>query len=265
MRLAGKVALVTGSGSGIGRATAELFATEGAVVVIADLVRGKAEETAERISAGGGTALPVEADVRDATAVQAMVSRTTAAYGGVDILINNAAVGIGDDILEIDESTWDLNLDVVLKGVFLCSKAALPSMIDRRGGSIVNIASVNGLAALGEEAYSAAKAGVINLTQNTAVRYGRLGVRANCICPGTIKTPIWQSRVEKDPQIFERLAKWYPLGRVGEPDDPAKAALFLASDDASWITGSTLVVDGGLMAGNFRMARELEAKAPDQM
>jgi meso-butanediol dehydrogenase/(S,S)-butanediol dehydrogenase/diacetyl reductase len=260
MRLANKVALITGSGSGVGRAAAELFAAEGAEVVVVDLVADKAKETVDRIASEGGTALVVKADVSDAESVQAMVNKVGDADGGIDILINNAAIAVGDDILEIDESTWGMNLDVVLKSVFLCSKAVLPGMIERRGGSIVNIASVNGLTGLGEEAYSAAKAGVINLTRNMAVKYGRFGVRANCICPGTIKSPIWRSRLEKDPQIFERLAKWYPLGRVGEPDDPARAALFLASDDASWITGSTLVVDGGLTAGNFRMGRELEAK-----
>jgi len=260
MRLANKVAVVTGSGSGVGRTTAELFVAEGAKVVVVDLIADRANESVDRIASKKGTALAVTADVSDAESVQSMVDKARDVYGAIDILINNAAIAVGDDILEIDESTWVMNFDVVLKSVFLCSKAVLPGMIERRGGSIVNIASVNGLTGLGQEAYSAAKAGVINLTQNMAVKYGQFGVRANCICPGTIKTPIWRSRLEKDPQIFERLAKWYPLGRVGEPDDPAKAALFLASDDASWITGSTLVVDGGLTAGNFRMARELEAK-----
>jgi meso-butanediol dehydrogenase / (S,S)-butanediol dehydrogenase / diacetyl reductase len=120
------------------------------------------------------------------------------------------------------------------------------------------IAPVNGLTGLGEEPYSAAKAGLINLTQNLAIKYGPYGVRANVICPGTVRTPIWDERLAQDPQIFERLACWYPLGRVGEADDIAKAALFLASDDASWITGTTLTVDGGLMAGSYRMAQELQ-------
>jgi meso-butanediol dehydrogenase / (S,S)-butanediol dehydrogenase / diacetyl reductase len=120
------------------------------------------------------------------------------------------------------------------------------------------IAPVNGLTGLGEEPYSAAKAGLINLTQNLAIKYGPYGVRANVICPGTVRTPIWGERLAQDPQIFERLARWYPLGRVGETDDIAKAALFLASDDASWITGTTLTVDGGLMAGSYRMAQELQ-------
>jgi meso-butanediol dehydrogenase/(S,S)-butanediol dehydrogenase/diacetyl reductase len=155
-------------------------------------------------------------------------------------------------------------VDVVLKSVFLCSRAVLPSKIERRGGAIVNIASVNGLSALGNEAYSAAKAGVINLTQGIAVRYGPHGVRCNAVAPGTIRTPVWQERVKRDPRVFERLVKWYPLGRVGEPDDVANAVMFLASEEASWITGTVLCVDGGLLAGNFRMTRELLAEAADE-
>jgi NAD(P)-dependent dehydrogenase (short-subunit alcohol dehydrogenase family) len=190
-----------------------------------------------------------------------MVRTAVSRLGPVDVLVNNAAIADGDDVLEIDEATWDRDVAVVLKGVFLCSKAVLPSMIERRHGVILNIASVNGLSALGNEAYSAAKAGVINLTQGVAVRYGRHGIRCNAIAPGTIRTPIWQERIERDPAVFQRLVKWYPLGRVGEPDDVADAAMFMASDEASWITGVVLPVDGGLLAGNFRMTRELLAEA----
>jgi NAD(P)-dependent dehydrogenase (short-subunit alcohol dehydrogenase family) len=260
MRLASTVALVTGGGSGIGRAIAARFAQEGAHVAVADLRRERAEAVAQEIVAAGGEALPVEADVASGAAVETLVEQVLRVYDHIDILVNNAAMSRGDDIREIDEATWEFNLNVVLKSAFLCAKAVLPGMIARRRGAIVNIASVNGLAALGEEGYSAAKAGMISLTQNMAVKYGQYNVRANCICPGTIRTPIWQARVERDPEIFERLAKWYPLGRVGEPADIANAALFLASDEAAWVTGATLVVDGGLLAGNYRMTRELEAK-----
>src|SRR5260370_5539394 len=164
----------------------------------------------------------------------------------------------------MDEVTWDRDVAVVLKSVFLCCKAVLPSMIDRGSGAIVNIASVNALTALGNEAYSAAKAGMINLTQGIAVRYGANGIRCNAIAPGTIRTPIWQARVDRDPVVFERLVKWYPLGRVGEPDDIANAAMFLASDDAGWITGTVLRVDGGLLAGSHRMSRDLLAQAVNE-
>jgi NAD(P)-dependent dehydrogenase (short-subunit alcohol dehydrogenase family) len=254
------VALVTGAGSGIGRAIAERFAAEGAQVAAVDLVAERAAETARRIVGAGGEALALEADVAKAAAVERMAERATREYGRVDLLVNNAAVAVGDDILSIDEATWDLNLAVTLKGAYLCARALLPGMLARRRGAIVNIASVNGLTGLGEEPYSAAKAGVINLTRNLAVKYGRFGVRVNCICPGTVRTPVWQPRVERDPALFDRLARWYPLGRVGEPEDVANAALFLASDEAAWVTGAALVVDGGLTAGNYRMSRELEGE-----
>ena len=262
-RLDGNVALVTGGGSGIGRAIAERFAGEGARVVVADLNLPRAEETAGRIANAGGESLAVEADVASAAAVATLVARAEAAYGAVDILVNNAAAVAGDDLLTIDEATWDWNLAVVLKSAFLCARAVLPGMVARRRGVIVNVASVNGLSGFGEEAYSAAKAGMINLTRNLAIKYGRHGVRANVVCPGTVRTPIWGKRLAQRPGIFDELAAWYPLGRVGEPDDVAHAALFLASEEAAWITGAVLPVDGGLTAGNYRMARELEGKDPE--
>lgn len=263
MRLESKVALVTGGGSGIGQAIAETFAREGARVVVNDLLPDRAHDTVRRVIDSGGEAVPAPGDVTDAADVTAIVRQALETYGQLDILVNNAGASVGDGILAIDEPTWDFNLAVVLKGAFLCSKAVLPHMIDRRRGAIVSISSVNGLTGLGEEAYSAGKAGVINLTKNMAVKYGEFGIRVNCICPGTIRTPIWQARIERDPQVFERLAKWYPLGRVGEPDDVANAALFLASDDAAWISGTILNVDGGLLAGMHRMSRELQAGAPE--
>ena len=260
MRLRNTVALVTGGGSGIGRAICERFAQEGAQIVAADLRPERAEETAARIAAAGGEAIGLPVDVAKADSVAAMARSAIGRFGRVDILVNNAGLSVGNDILEISEEEWDLNLNVVLKGVYLCSKALLPGMLERRRGVIINIASVNGMEALGEAAYSAAKAGMINLTQNMAIRYGDRGVRVNCIAPGTIRTPIWGERVAKDPQVFEKLAAWYPLGRVGQPEDVAHAALFLASDEASWITGVTLPVDGGLTAGQFRMVGALQGE-----
>ena len=261
MRLIDRTAIITGGGSGIGRAIAELFAKEGAHIVVADRMSARANDVADQIKSAGGRAVAVEADVTQTPEVAHMVALALATFGQLDILINNAGRSEGDDILSIDEATWDFNLQVDLKCVFLCSKAVLPLLVAQKSGAIVNIASVNGLTGLGEEAYSAAKAGVINLTQNMAVKYGPQSVRVNCICPGTIRTPIWQPRLEKDPQVFERLSKWYPLGRVGEPQDVANAALFLASDEAAWITGATLLVDGGLTAGSYRMSRELQGQA----
>ncbi len=257
MRLAESVALVTGGGSGIGQATAERFAREGARVVVADLIEERAKETASRIAVAGGSVLAVAANVAVAADVEALVARALDTYGRIDILVNNAGAARGDDIREIDEETWDFNLNVVLKSAYLCSRAVVPQMIARRKGAIVNISSVNGLVALGGEAYSAAKAGMISLTQNMAVKYGQHNVRVNCVCPGTIHTPIWDERVAANPQIFDRLAEWYPLGRVGQPADIANAALFLASEEAAWVTGTVLTVDGGLLAGTYRMSEQL--------
>ena len=257
MLLANTVAVVTGGGSGIGRATAELFAREGATVVVADLHGDRAESVAKGIDDAGGTAMAVEADVATPEGVDHIFARADSVFAPVDILVNNAGASLGNDLRTIEPDIWDRNFDIVLKSAFLCTKAALPGMIARRKGAIVNIASVNGLMGLGEEAYGAAKAGMVNLTQNTAIRYGEFNVRANCIAPGTVDTPIWAERKAVNPNVMQELAVWYPLGRVGQPDDIANAALFLVSDAASWITGVVLPVDGGLTAGLFRMARAL--------
>ncbi len=254
-RQAGKRAVVTGGGSGIGRATCRRFAAVGATVVVADLLGERAEAVAAEI---GGAA--IEADVT----VAADVTRMVEAAGRVDVLVNNAGGGFADDLLEISEEEWDTDVAINLKSAFLCSKAVLPGMIEQGSGVIVSITSVNGMAFFANEPYSAAKAGLISLTRSMAVRYGRHGIRAVAIAPGTIRSPLWQERVDKEPAIFERLVRWYPLGRVGEPEDVANAVAFLASDDASWITGEVLRVDGGLLAGNAQMARELVANfSPD--
>jgi len=254
-RFDGASVLVTGGGSGIGRAICRRFASDGASVLVADIVGERGEEVAELI---GGAA--VQGDVT----VAADVARMVAAVGRVDVLVNNAGGGMADDVLEIDEEAWDQDIALNLKSAFLCSRAVLPGMIERGGGVIVNIASVNGLAFFANEPYSAAKAGLISLTRSMATRYGRQGIRAVAIAPATIRTPLWQERVDKEPAIFERLMRWYPLRRVGEPEDVAAAAAFLASEDAAWITGTVLRVDGGLLAGNERMARELVADFSDE-
>jgi meso-butanediol dehydrogenase/(S,S)-butanediol dehydrogenase/diacetyl reductase len=259
-RFADRVAIVTGAGSGIGREVARRLAAEGARVVVADRAGDRAEEVAREIAAAGGQALATRTDVSAAGEVAAMAAAAREAFGPADVLVNNAAIARGDDVLQIDEATWDEQLAVDLKGAYLCAREALPAMIERRRGAIVNVATVNALSALGDDAYSAAKAGLISLTRSLAVRYGRHGVRANAVAPGTIRTPVWRERLEKDPQVFEKLAAWYPLGRVGEPEDVANAVLFLASDEAAWITGVVLRVDGGLLAGSYRMSRELQAE-----
>jgi meso-butanediol dehydrogenase/(S,S)-butanediol dehydrogenase/diacetyl reductase len=257
MRFEGCVAIITGSGSGLGRVLAHRFAAEGAAVVVADVVGQRANAVAEEISEVGGKSLALTTDVTDAADVQAMAGAAREAFGSLDILVNNAAMATDAEFLDVSEGAWDNDVAVTLKGPFLCSQAVLAEMTKNGSGVILNISSVNALAYYGNEAYSAAKAGVLSLTRSLAVRYGPYGVRVNAIVPGTLRTPAWEQRQQKDPEVFERVAKWYPLGRIGDPEDVAGAALFLASGDAAWITGAALPVDGGLTAGNMQMMQEI--------
>jgi NAD(P)-dependent dehydrogenase (short-subunit alcohol dehydrogenase family) len=260
MRLEGRGIIITGGGSGIGRAIAQHCAAEGARVLVADIDAAGGQATVELVLQAGGQAHFVQTDVTRAEEIARMVAAALADGGRIDALVNNAARGGGDDILRTDEAVWDRVMVTTLKNVYLCTRAALPAMLEQGKGAIVNIASVNGMTGLGEEAYSAAKAGVINLTQNLAVRYGASGIRANVVAPGTVRTPIWGARVARQPDVFERLTRWYPLGRVGEPADVAGAVVFLLSDEAAFVNGAVLTVDGGLLAGSYRMSRDLQAE-----
>ena len=257
-RLEGVVALVTGGASGIGRAIAELFAEEGARVVIGDRQDQQGEEGLAMSRASGGEASYRHVDLSAAAGAGQLIAATLKAYGQLDVVVNNAAVSSPDGILDVTEEQWEQTLAVDLRAPFFLTQAALPSMLERRHGIFVNIASVNALLGLGNVAYSAAKAGLVNLTQNVSTRHGPDGIRANAICPGTVRTPIWQDTLQRSPEVFDHLAAWYPLRRVGEPVDIARAALFLASEEASWISGAVLPVDGGLTAGIHRMAVELQ-------
>ncbi|MBM3944068.1 MAG: SDR family oxidoreductase [SAR202 cluster bacterium] len=249
MRLEGKVAIITGGGSGIGGAIATRFAREGAAVVIADLDPVRSEKLVSQIKAAGGKAVYAKLDALKYTDAVAMVQTAVKTFGRLDILVNNVGGGKGDGLEELDEATWDWNINFALKPTFLCSKAAMPELLKSKGAAIVNISSINGLLGIGLEAYAAAKAGVVMFTKNLAIKYGPKGVRSNVIAPGTTRTDFWIPAEQKDPDIFNRIGKVYPLGRVARPDDIANAALYLASDEASFVNGALLPVDGGFTAG----------------
>ena len=259
MRYQGKSALVTGAGGGIGRAIARRLASEGAALAILDINAETLGETEELVEETGVAIRAFPADVCDQQGVQSAVGKAEAAFGKLDVLVNNAAYTIKGSIEETAPDDWDKEIDVTLKGPYLCARAVVPGMIARGGGVIINIGSVNGLMALGNPAYSAAKAGLLNLTKALATEYGPRGVRANMISPGTVRTeaPSWRMRQEKDPEIFDRLSRWYPVGRVGRPEDIAAAVAFMAADEASFVNGANLVVDGGLTAGMGMMIQEL--------
>ena len=249
MRLNDKIAIVTGAGRGIGRAVALRFAEEGAKVVVDDVNNINGTSTVSAINDAGGEALFVNADVSDPTHAKSLIDETLDTYGTVDILVNNAICSTADVL----NNNWEANLAVALQGTSHCSNAVIPPMQEAGGGSIINVASVNGIIGLQAiHAYSAAKGGVIALTRSMAVAHGKDNIRINCICPGTIQTEVWEPMIERNPQILDDITPWYPLGRIGQPIDIANAALFLASDESSFATGAIFVIDGGLTAGNHQ-------------
>jgi NAD(P)-dependent dehydrogenase (short-subunit alcohol dehydrogenase family) len=247
---AGSVALVTGGGSGMGRAAALAFAREGARVVIADIHGSDAEMTARMITAASGEARAMEVDVSHPAQVEVMVQGTITAWGRLDCAFNNAGINIEHGPLaECSEEEWDRVLAVNLKGVWLCMKAEIPRMTTGGGGRIVNNASIVGLAgSRNTPAYVASKHGIVGLTRAAALEYGQAGIRVNAVCPGAIKTQMYLQREGDDPENNARIAAANPLNRLGSAEDVASAVLWLCSDASAFVTGHCLIVDGGEMA-----------------
>ncbi|MDQ3702819.1 MAG: SDR family oxidoreductase [Chloroflexota bacterium] len=251
MRLAGKVAIVSGGGgAGIGRAIAELYAREGAAVVIGDVDEAGAQEGAAAIEMGGGRAVAIKEDAGVAADVERLVRTAVQTFGTLTTVVNVAAAGVAKPLHEVEEAEWDRALGIGLKSCFLTAKYALPEMIRagrEAGPSIVSISSANGVITNPNfGAYSAAKAGILGLTRSLALDYGPHGIRANAICPGLVLNDRTRPRVQADPAEWRGNLDCYPLGEIGSPEDIAYAALYLASDEARWVTGITMMVDGGL-------------------
>jgi NAD(P)-dependent dehydrogenase (short-subunit alcohol dehydrogenase family) len=251
MRLEGKVALITGGASGMGKVASELFAAEGAAVVLTDLNDEAGQATASGIDAAGGRARYVHADVSNEADARTMVETAVAHYGRLDVLYNNAGVMLSDDgsVDSTDEAIWDLTLAVNVKGVAFGCKYGIPAMIAGGGGSIINVASFVAWlgAATSQTAYTASKGAVLAMTREIAVEYARKGIRCNALCPGPIETPLLMQLLSDEAKRQRRFVH-IPMGRLGQAEELAKAALFLASDDASYMTGSSLIVDGGITA-----------------
>jgi NAD(P)-dependent dehydrogenase (short-subunit alcohol dehydrogenase family) len=251
MRLDGKVAVITGGASGMGKVASALFATEGAKVVLTDVADEAGEAVAAEITANGGTAAFVHADISAEEDARAMIETAVSRFGGLDVLYNNAGVMLGSDgsVDSTDASVWDTTLAINVKGVAFGCKYGVPAMIASGGGSIINVASFVAWmgAATSQTAYTASKGAVLAMTREIAVEYARRGVRCNALCPGPIDTPLL-AELLSDPARRQRRFVHIPIGRLGQAEELAKAALFLASDDSSYMTGASLIVDGGITA-----------------
>jgi NAD(P)-dependent dehydrogenase (short-subunit alcohol dehydrogenase family) len=247
-RLEGKVCVITGAGGGMGREAALLFCDEGARICAADIDREAAEQTAS----DARDAVALQVDVADPDSVRRMYEETAARYGGIDVLYNNAGISPADDgsILETEPDAWQRVQDVNTKGVYLCCKFGIPHLLERGGGSVINVASFVALvgAATSQISYTASKGAVLSLTRELAVQFARQGIRVNALCPGPVETPLLLRIFGDDPAAYERRRVHLPMGRLAKPREIVNAALFLASDESSYVTGATFAVDGGLTA-----------------
>jgi NAD(P)-dependent dehydrogenase (short-subunit alcohol dehydrogenase family) len=255
MKFKDKVAVVTGAGAGIGQAVAKAFALEGASVVIVDINEEPANDTLQQIQKADGTGLVVIADVSNNADTQRIATEAVDAFGGIDYLVSSAGIQTYGTVVDTDEETWDRTIDINLKSIYLVSKYCIPEMIKRNGGAIVNVASVQGLASQPSVvAYSASKGGMIAMTRTMALDHASDNIRVNSICPGSVDTPMLRTSAnlfspDNPTEALKDWGKLHALGRIAHPDEIAKVTLFLASDDASFMTGATVVADGGLTIG----------------
>ena len=256
-RYAGKNVLISGGGSGIGHAICLRLAAEGANIILIDkdLKGGQAVE--QELKQQNTKALFVQADITSETDVEKVHKEATLFFGTIDVLVNNAGAAFAENYAMTTLENWNQDIALNLTGHYMLTRLFLPDMEAQGKGAITNISSVNGAQSFGNPAYSAAKAGVISFTQTLAIEYGPKGIRANVVLPGTIETPVWQTRKDSRPEVFELVKGWYPVGRVGRPEDIAAAVAFLSADEASFVNGASLNVDGGLTAGNFRMIKDI--------
>lgn len=256
--LVGQVMVVTGAGRGIGREIAESAASAGVRVALLEIDSNTLSETVEHIKSLGGDVTGYCMDLGIESEVISTIAAVAKDLGRIDVLVNNAMTHATEELLHTSLKMWEQSLKVTLTGSFLCIREVLPLMIAQGAGNIINIGTVNAKVMLGSDAYSIAKAGIHAMTRTVAVRYGPDGIRCNTVVPGTIATSTWQSRLDRNPKVFEDLKPWYPLGRVGKPKDISDAVLFLASSKSEWMNGSELVIDGGLLAGPAPMFRTVE-------
>ncbi len=256
-RYAGKNVLISGGGSGIGHAICLRLAAEGANIILIDkdLQGGQAVE--QELKQQNTKALFIRADITSEDDVEKVHKEATLFFGSIDVLVNNAGAAFAENYAMTTLENWNQDIALNLTGHYMLTRLFLPDMEAQGKGAITNISSVNGAQSFGNPAYSAAKAGVISFTQTLAIEYGPKGIRANVVLPGTIETPVWQTRKDSRPEVFELVKGWYPVGRVGRPEDIAAAVAFLSADEASFVNGASLNVDGGLTAGNFRMIRDI--------
>ena len=256
-RYAGKNVLISGGGSGIGHAICLRLAAEGANIILIDkdLQGGQAVE--QELKQQNIKTLFIRADITSEDDVEKVHKEATLFFGTIDVLVNNAGAAFAENYAMTTLENWNQDIALNLTGHYMLTRLFLPDMEAQGKGAITNISSVNGAQSFGNPAYSAAKAGVISFTQTLAIEYGPKGIRANVVLPGTIETPVWQTRKDSRPEVFELVKGWYPVGRVGRPEDIAAAVAFLSADEASFVNGASLNVDGGLTAGNFRMIKDI--------